>query len=752
MSDWVTIGQWAAKDTRSNWYGHTFRQILQASVIPATGSKLRLTFRSSANGDLDILNCFVGLCEGSNPAGAEFKEEPTRVTFASGNTLSLGPNASQVSDEIDFAYDPSNGDALIISFSVTSQRFHANMIGNEAADGVTVHYIHGDHAGDMADELGGNIFRFDPDFEVLSVVKVEFFSEAVPDGPVTQNLKSSFGILESETGSNQAEISKLSLYAITGPLSEVRASKLSLYAILGSLDETHLSRFSLYAIADVSFTSELTSDYGILSHTVSSHLTSSYEILPGDFRSDADFNYSILGVFQSVSEFDYSIIGPFRSEATFDYAIRDNSFEVVGSFDYRVLGYMESSASFDYSILESGDIVSIANFDYLVEDQPLPDLPAIELYPLEPVKEGWAWKTLVNISHVGKEQRIALRQRPRIMISYSSAIPDEALRIPAYNQLYWSIGKTPKIPFFQYATKLTSPLLAGEVELKFDPDKTYIQANTPICLYWPRTRQYLFTQVTSMTATGAILEEPLSDTLEADWEVMPVYYMRLPNLSEISMEALTGEYPIAGEQAYRRRFLRLEANVVVPTFEGRPILAIRPIAVNSLQEQFDSNAEVLDNETGLPKPYSSFENPFINGEVQWLVDRETDMDFWRALLDSLRGQQGSFFLPTWREDLTPLENGLSFIVVSETDYADKFDHDTYGYLQFEMASGVQHRTVTSVSTVTEGLRVNLSSPLPDEEIETVSFLNRVRLNEDVVYLDHYRHHSIISLPIRTINE
>lgn len=922
MSDWVIVGQWATKSTRSNWYGHTYRQVIQAEVVPVSGSKIRLTFKSSANGVLDILNCFVGLCEGSDPAGAEFKEEPTRVTFSSADGVSV--SGSVVSDEIDFAYDPQDGDALMVSFAVSSQRFHANLAGNKNVEDVTVHYIQGDHAGDMPGELGGDIFRFDPEFSVLSVARVELLSDDVPSGPVTINLKSDFvvesddkewatiytwednttstnwrgyttrwrvddsalqagkkfrlvakghptqsttvtqvvmaegatngnsehgykyapipvtwnggssgftigpgvelisdiielvydpatgcplvigtwidpsvpnnqddvianntdgrAILYYKTGNDltnltptgysvataddwlyirieailddldEVKVSKLSGYWLTGVLNAVRVSKFAGYWITGELDAVRVSKLSIYALISNEFERSVIFDYAILSDSISSMLTSDYRILSGDVQASAVFDYSILGVFESEASFDYRIIGPFETEAVFDYRVLGNSFDVVGTFDYRVLEYIENSVSFDYGIRESTDLVSITSFGYAIEDQPLIDLPAIELYPLEPVREGWAWKTLVNISHTGKEQRIALRQRPRIMISYSVGLPDEALRIAAYDQLYHSIGKTPKIPFFQYATGLTEPLVAGETDLKFDPDKTYIQSNTPICLYRPRTRQYLFTQVLSMTPTGAILEEPLDFSLESDWEVMPVYYMRLPNLTSINMEALTGEYTLSGEQAYRRRFIRLESSAVVPTFEGKPLLAIRPIAVNSVQEQFDSNAEVLDNDTGLPKPYSSYENPFIDGSLEWLIDRETDMDFWRALLDSLRGQQSTFFMPTWREDLTPVENSLSSVIIEELDYADKFTHDTYRYLQFEMASGVYHRTVLGVSPVVGGLRLDLSTDIPDEAIGTISFLNRVRLNEDVVYLDHYRHHSTISLPIRTVNE
>ena len=272
-----------------------------------------------------------------------------------------------------------------------------------------------------------------------------------------------------------------------------------------------------------------------------------------------------------------------------------------------------------------------------------------------------------------------------------------------------------------------------------------------MCLYRRITQQYLFVDAVSMTPTGCLMGETFAFNIGPEWEAMPVYFMRLPNLNSISMEALTGEYSLAGEQAYRRRFLRLESVAIVPIFQGYPLLNIRPIAVNSIEERFDSNAEVIDNGTGMPKPYSSYENPFVDGNLSWLVDRETDMDFWRAFADAIRGKQKTFLLPTWREDLTVVSQGVDYLDIEELSYADQFQHGTYGWLQLETEDSTYHRGVVNVSPILGGLRVTLDGSAPSG-IETVSFLNKVRLNEDTVRLEHYRHHSTISLPIRTVNE
>lgn len=953
MSEWVIAGQWAVSSPRNNWYGKTYRQIIQASVIPFSGSKVRLTFKASSGGVLDITNCFVGLCEGTNPAGAAFKETPTRVEFSGANSASVAAGGIVVSDEVDFDFVKSDGDALIVSFAVSSQRFHANTVGKKTATaGVTLHQISGSHAGSMPGDLGGDIFRFDDQFTALSVAKVEFLTTDIdPDGPVTKNIDFDFAIegydsewevkdewtpngnsssnwagdtlrqtffpaaiapgpgvlwrITAKSGANSMkmdecfiagasgnygyahtpvrvtwggsnslemgpneervsdpiemsydpasntrlvvgmyfedgntltvgwphhttignhvlyykqnvrdvetqaatgystsnsnalaivkieaiapvanslevsklthysvhrleddlEVTKLSLYSVFREMGSLEVSKLATYSVMREHDSLDVSKFSLYVIEDVRFEVELTCDYAVETDGFQTSISFDYAILSpefeidvisdyailGAFETESSFDYAILGAFENSLSFDYSILGPIETSITFDYQIFDEAFSLDMVFDYALQGFFLVDQVFDYGFEPDEAIESSMNSSYLIEDQPPVDAPVIRLFPMEPVTEAWAWKTLVSISHTGNEQRIALRQRPRIMINYNIALPDELDRISAYNQLYSSIGKSPKIPFYQYLTPLLGTTPAGSNELFFDPDTTYIQSGTPMCLYRRITQQYLFVDAISMTPTGCLMGETFAFNIGPEWEVMPVYFMRLPNLNSISMEALTGEYSLAGEQAYRRRFLRLESVAVVPIFQGYPLLNIRPIAVNSIEERFDSNAEVIDNGTGMPKPYSSYENPFVDGNLSWLVDRETDMDFWRTFADAIRGKQKTFLLPTWREDLTVVSQGVDYLDIEELSYADQFQHGTYGWLQLETEDSTYHRGVVNVSPIPGGLRVTLGGSVPSG-IETVSFLNKVRLNEDTVRLEHYRHHSTISLPIRTVNE
>lgn len=723
MSDWLVVGEWT---NTSYWNkgGYTYRQVIPASAVPSSCTKVRVTFQADRRGSC-AYHAMIGRGTG---VGAKLRENPTVITVDGSDpsyafTVPAGQKA--LSDEIAFSYSPSDGYPLIVHFWIFAAAIPefdnpSHSVGrggvsySEVYQSVNPGFMSPAQAGDAASTDYAKMASFD----VLGVAKIEFFNES---GDVVSLvfLGSSFRLAPASTNH---EVSKLSMYAIEQPLGVA------------------LSKVSLYGVVDSAISKSMGSDYGFIGAPVEVSLSSSYAFEIGP----------VLKVLNS----DYRFVGPFVKSL-------DSDFQVLGLFtlntldsDYRIAGgIFETTFSSEYRILQDNGFFADRSFSYEIDRQPPISLPKIQLYPIEPTREGWAWLTRVNIAYSGKEQRISMRHRPRIMINYQVALPDERDRLNAYRQLYNSIGKQPLIPFFHYATRLTGDTLPGSNELTFNREKTYIQKGDYLCLYRSVSQQYSFSVVTDLTSTGAVIDQTFGFPLGEDWEVMPALQMRLPNLSAISMEALTGEYTLSGEQTVARDFIRQGDDTVLQTFDGYPILDARPVAVSSINERFDTNAEVIDNDTGLPKPYSSYENPFIDGTSEWYVDRDRDMDFWRKFLYEVRGRQGSFLFPTWREDLTVLEEGFDYIIVEEVDYAEKFQHRTYQCLQLESPVMVDHYVVKSVQLETPTtLRVTFDRELQSSDIFTVSFLNLVRLNEDVIYFDHYRNYSTVALPIRTINE
>ncbi len=387
-------------------------------------------------------------------------------------------------------------------------------------------------------------------------------------------------------------------------------------------------------------------------------------------------------------------------------------------------------------------------------------LGVLKTLPNEPFNEVWSWYSIMEISRNGTEQRQALRDQPRTQAGYEVMILDDEDRLTAYQQLFSFATRSVLVPFFQYTTQLTADVEEGDTRLYFDLSKSDIRADEYLVLFHPQTYQYQLVQVSTLNADGVNLLTPI--TFDADmvsWEVVPGRSMRLPNKSALGMGAIDGKLTFKGESTVWRDLVRPGNAVTLEEYDGYPVLPYKPIAQNDVDETFDSDVEVIDNDAAPPVLRSTYTNPFIESTKQYLIDREIEMDWWREFFDYTKGMLRPFLVPTWRDDLPLAEQpglGDNEIITTNTDYADYFAYATYGWVQIKSDTGVLYRKVSSVEVDLLGLRLSLDDAIGlttgSNENMVVSFLNLTRLNSDEVQLNHFINHTIIQVETRTVNQ
>lgn len=387
-------------------------------------------------------------------------------------------------------------------------------------------------------------------------------------------------------------------------------------------------------------------------------------------------------------------------------------------------------------------------------------LGVLKTLPNEPFKELWTWSTIMEVSLNGTEQRQALRDQPRTQAAYVVQILDEEDRRTAYQQFYSFATRSVIVPFFQYMTKLDADAALGDTRLYFDLSQSDIRADEYLVIFQPQTDEYSLVQVASLNVDGVNLVTPLTFDVDKDvFEVLPGRSMRLPNKSSLGMGAVNGQLVFKGESTSWRELLRPGSAVTLPSYAGYPVLPYKPIAVEDVDETFDSDVEVIDNESAPPVLRSTFTNPFVEQSKQWFVDREEEMDWWRTFFDYTKGMLRPFLVPTWRDDLPLVEEpvlGDNELVTSNTDYLDYWPNQTYRWIQIQSAAGVIYREVESVEADDAGVILSLDENIGlaagSNEDLIVSFLNLTRLNEDEVALEHFVNHTIVTVKTRTVNQ
>lgn len=380
------------------------------------------------------------------------------------------------------------------------------------------------------------------------------------------------------------------------------------------------------------------------------------------------------------------------------------------------------------------------------------------LVPNEPVTELWVWKTTVTIAEDGSEQRAALRNQPRYRLNCTVNIKDEEDRLVRYNQLWAFLSRDIRMPFFQYMTPLLADASIGDTVLSIDTSATDLRANEYASLYDPNDGTMAIVKVVTIGPDYVVLETGIDVDVTDEWSIVPTVAMRMPDGTGIRMAAVNGVASISAESVQYRDLVRDAGAASVTTFDGYPVLTLRPIAVEDLVENFSQGSGVVDNETALPQLYSFWSTPFVNGSRQWKIER-SDVDFWRIFMDEVKGMLNPFLLPTFRNDLpiyTMPALSSNKIEITNVDYAAQWENDTYKRIQIESDNGVVYRKVTSFVDPGNGrLELTLDSPIGsnpgDNNIIRISHLNKVRLASDTVTLEHYVNWTIVSIDVRTIN-
>lgn len=391
---------------------------------------------------------------------------------------------------------------------------------------------------------------------------------------------------------------------------------------------------------------------------------------------------------------------------------------------------------------------------------PLPIVPEV------PVTETWSYLTTVNIAEGSREQRSSLRENPRVSIGFSALILSDLDRYDAYQMLFKYIKQDFDYPNYVYSTKLNAASSQGSTSLSFNSAFTDLRDGDVAALFDMHLEVVEFVTVDEVEADGCTLIEPLSRDIPAYWHVCPVSRYRIKGGAGLSMDSVSGNFELALETVKGRPVVRPLSVSPITTYDGLPLLDKVPLADRSVDENFDQNVVLLDNETSVAELRASWPVPFIGGRKSFLVHRPGGMDYWRHFADTVQGRQKSFLMPTFRNDLPLVNNpaiGSAVLLSSNIQFFDFWRERTYQYVYIRRKNGtVVYRRILEVTANYDpsgqplSINVTLNSVIGNNaagvDIDLVSFLNRCRLNSDEINVEHFEVDSYVTLEIRTVNE
>jgi hypothetical protein len=359
----------------------------------------------------------------------------------------------------------------------------------------------------------------------------------------------------------------------------------------------------------------------------------------------------------------------------------------------------------------------------------------------EAVKEKTQYLTNIMAGYSGKEQRFSLRRIPRTRLDIAILPTDKRQAAAMEAMLYGNAGRIYCVPFWPDSRLLLQNLSAGGTIVYCDTQQTKFRAGGVIIIW----RDFFTTEAASISSVEndrILLTAPINASWAADQKTYCI-----PGLTGI----------IDGETSLARLSSSIfdcnlafqcdpapDVTAAAPALVyGYDVLPWQPNLVNDRAHSYAAITRLMDFSTGGQRQINR--SGVTVGQVQgYLLTLQSRAEIanYRAWLALRKGQQKSFWMPSWQNDLVQINTtsaGEPTLVIEKSGYtAFQYSQPARRYLAIRMLDGtgrVFYRKVVSSSDGGNIETLTLDSELSATEdilpgSTMVSFLNRVRLAND----------------------
>ena len=367
----------------------------------------------------------------------------------------------------------------------------------------------------------------------------------------------------------------------------------------------------------------------------------------------------------------------------------------------------------------------------------------LPIRPEAPMREHLIFDTKVLTAIDGTEQRIANRKAPRSMFEFT--IKDERRMVEML--LMDRQAKICAVPAWHEPSFVSSAVTTGDYTVNVN---TTDYANLYVggyAIVFQDQYTYDALEIDSMTATSLTFLSPATHDYTVKTQVMPL-------MAAYFNHSIATSKNIYNEQTFN---LQLKVDAIdrdiadasaFNTYDGKVFLdGPNLVDRGQLSEVVEKQVLVLDNITGIFSEFSKWDRSKRRSTKGFKTDTRQELWELRQLLHYLKGQQVSFYIPTFTKDLYPnqtLINTSSTFTMDNIGYTiNARDRAPKDFFRMLLKDGTElTRTVVSsseVSTAVEQLTVDDPWPydIDPDDIERIDFLEKVRINVDDVVITHY---------------
>ncbi len=369
-----------------------------------------------------------------------------------------------------------------------------------------------------------------------------------------------------------------------------------------------------------------------------------------------------------------------------------------------------------------------------------------QLFPYEPENdffEDIAFLTDVLEAKSGKEQRRALRADPRSILQFNVLADDED-RQKLENQLFDAQGRALGVPRWHEAVLSTAAVTATDTSVTVETTSFADFRVGQSAVVWVDAFDFEVVQIATVGATSISVTSPFTQAFPVGSRVMPVN-LTLFSGTLSSARYRTGLLNIAISAQVLNNDSQLADTSAFSTYNSKVLLDDTNFLLGeTLSEAFTMSQTRIDNRTGAPVLITDQDVARRTSSKSFVtVDRQSSWEV-RQVLHALRGRQISFYLPSFNNDFTPVDDissGGSTIDVTDVKYSTVVnERQSRNVIRVVKTDGTKSapKLITSATSPSPGVdRLSIAGDTWGidalvADIERVEYVHKVRFDSDRV--------------------
>jgi hypothetical protein len=374
----------------------------------------------------------------------------------------------------------------------------------------------------------------------------------------------------------------------------------------------------------------------------------------------------------------------------------------------------------------------------------------------EGFKETIGFYTDVEQAQDGTELRVAARSHPITDFELTFDLMTQEKVNFARALMFKRFATTALVPMMHTAVKLDATAALGASALVFENEFCDVRNADQVLLFDRSTYEIVTCNVAS--ATGCTLTTTLvSEWTEGAW-VCPIRAL-IPRstvtMSRMPVDGVGQMQFRATEQPVKDPFLSPYNARAFGTYNSLPLVDQRPQGT-SFDDAMNAGLKITDFGNSL-SVISDWLRPKLTFNFNWRVERTAaDRGRWLTLFDGLKGSRGSFYMPSWREDIlrttTPAMGATSFVAADDL-YSSVYS-TIFPRIFIETDAGLHPCQVTSAVPTLGKDTITFTPALPTgtgwETVRKVGLLYLVRVDRDEFEFEHFDLETTLSLSLITV--